>query len=184
MEILNDFDTTVRKALDEIDPSWEIYPGLIVCGSHAPKELADKVFAAIKKAREDNKPFLGLCMGFQMSLVEFARNVLGLVDANSTELDPDTTAPIIVKMPELRVGMKPVLGRMESFWHNYKFNPEYSDLFIANGWRFVTQEVLVEGQLMGHKFFSGTQYHPEYQSTTEQPHQILKEFLHHARMAM
>lgn len=184
MVILNDFDTSVRKALDEIDPEWESYPGLIVCGSHTPKDL-DQTLDQIKNARENDLPFLGLCMGFQMALIEYARNVLGMIEANTTEIDPDTSTPIIEKMKELRVGMRPVGSRMESFWHNYAFNEDYLDLFIGNGWNFLKSEVVAQGRLNGPKYFFGTQYHPEYQSEPGKPHPVLKQFLDHARtMAM
>lgn len=184
MKILNDFDTSVRKALTEIDPKWEQYPGLIVCGSHTPTN-SKGVLEEIRLARENDLPFLGLCMGFQLSIVEFARNVLGMVDADSEEINPDTTAPVISKMPSLRVGMRPVGARMESFWHNYAVNESYLDLFINNGWNFIKSEIIAQGRLQGKKYYLGTQYHPEYQSEPGKPHPILKEFLEHARtMAM
>jgi CTP synthase len=184
MQILNDFDTSVRKALDEIDPNWESYKGLIVCGSHTEHGTSEGVISKIKEARENNEPFLGLCMGFQLALVEFARNVIGLVEANSTEINPDTTAPIIIRMDNLRVGMRPVGSRMESFWHYYAFNEEYLDLFINNGWNFIKSDIIAQGRLNGPNYFVGTQYHPEYQSTAEKPHPILKEFLEYAKLAM
>jgi CTP synthase len=123
-------------------------------------------------------------MGFQLSIIEFARNVVGLVDANSTEIDPDTTAPVVEKMDALRVGMRPVGSRMESFWHNYAVNEQFLDIFINNGWNFVKSEVIAQGRLNGPKYFLGTQYHPEYQSTKEKPHPILKEFIEYAKLAM
>lgn len=184
MQILNDFDTSVRKALDEIDSNWESYNGLIVCGSHSPKGSdLDFILGEIQKARENDIPFLGLCMGFQLAIVEFSRNVVGLIEANSTEINPTTSAPVVSKMKELRVGMRPVGSRMESFWHNYSVNEDFLDIFINNGWNFIKSEIIAHGRLNGPRYFVGTQYHPEYGSTKDNPHPILMQFINACKNA-
>ncbi len=184
MEIIktdNDFTTTVEKALDEINKNWRNLPGVVVAGSHTPILVEEKI-ELIRKAREANLPFLGLCMGFQLMLIEYARNVLDIKDATSEEIGQGS--PIIKKMPKLRVGLFPVGDGMESFWHNYKFNPIYTFDFRKD-WKLVfEQEVLVVAKLKENKFHIGTQFHPEYQSSKDKPHLILKEFLHAATMAM
>lgn len=170
----NDFNTSVEKALTEIDPKWREYPGLIICGTHSPEMVEEKV-SALKMARENGVPTLGICFGFQLMAIEWARNVRGMIGANSTEIDPDTKHPVVVKMPELRVGMFDADGRKESFWHNYKVA---DPAFLYPEWNVSTQDGLVVSMnLKGLPFFWGTAYHPEYGSSKDKPHPILKHFI-------
>src|SRR3990167_2573481 len=117
MDILGDFKTSLTKSLDEIDPLWKAYHGLIVAGTHSPKN-ADELLGKIKTARERNKPFLGICFGFQLMLIEYARNVRKIQEANTTELDEDTPWAVFTKLPETRTGAFPVtmngIKRLES----------------------------------------------------------------------
>jgi CTP synthase len=174
-----DFHTTVEKALYEIDPDFDRYDGLIITGSHAPEDIDSKI-QLIKYAREEKVPFLGVCMGMQLMMIEYARNVLGIKDATTEEVGSGT--PIIVKMPQLRVGMKNVMGKMESHWHNYKFNPLYSFEFQKD-WHLVYdteigKDIVLEiATLDPHPYFTGVQFHPEYQSSKQKPHPILLRFL-------
>lgn len=177
----SDFFTSVEKALDEIDSKWREYPGLIVAGSHDPERVEEKI-EKIRWARENNIPFLGICLGMQLMIIEFARNVLGKVGADSTEIHPQTPFPVVTKLPELRVGIRPVVWEsrhsMESHWHNYAFNSEkyrteFDKHFIAS----YTEKVAEVMKLRNHKFFVGVQFHPEYGSDRGQPHPILKEFI-------
>lgn len=170
MELINDFDTSVKKAFGEIDPAWESYDGLVICGTHNPKGVS-KILDKIQLARETNRPFLGICMGMQLMVIEYARNVLQMKDATSEEFGKGTF--VIVKMPELRVGIFPVGRRMESHWHNYMMNPEYLHLF-KDYMSSHTGEVIEE---LGKDNMLGVQYHPEYQSSKEHPHPVLKLFL-------
>ena len=131
MEILNDFTISVEKALTEIDSGWRSYNGLIVCGTHDPKNT-DKIIKQIKNARENNIPFLGICMGFQLMLIEWMRSV-GFESANSAEIDPNATPKVISNLPNVRVGIRDVYWRgkesKESHWHNFALffliNPHY-----------------------------------------------------------
>ncbi len=179
-----DFTTSTEKALTEIDPKWKKYPGVIVFGTHGFKDV-EKKLELIRKAREKKIPFFGECAGFELMAIEYARNVLGLEDANSTEIKPLCADPVIHKCKELRVGIFDADGRKESFWHNYKFNPYYLDKFYKGGWTISTQgDVVVRMELGGHPFFVGTQYHPSYQSSKEKPHPILKRFIEKCRTAV
>lgn len=175
-----DFHTSVERALDEIDPGWRAYEGLLVSGSHSPEEVEGKI-GAIRFARENRMPFLGICFGMQLMLIEFARNVLGLKKANSEEVDLKTPHPIFIKMPALRVGIKPVEweGKVtdESHWHNYKFNPKYYLNFIKHWDISMTQGILEVAKLKDYTFFMGVQFHPEYNSSLNRPHSLLIQFL-------
>ena len=174
----SDFFSSVEHALTGIDPKWREYTGGLIVGSHEPANLQEKL-DLIQRAREDKVPLLGICLGLQLMLVEYARNVLRL-DANSTEIEPETPHPVIIKMPSMRVGIRPVTYKdtttQESHWHNYRFNTDYNDMF--KDWELVfSGEVLELARLKGHPYFMGTQFHPEYQSSSEKPHPILKEFI-------
>lgn len=162
--------------MGEIDPKWRDYGGLIVCGSHS-QDLVEEKIAQIRKAREERTPFLGICFGFQLMCVEYARNFLKLEKANSMEIDPLTPDPIIVKMPELRVGIHSVEGRQESFWHNYRFNDQYLPWYAPNFDVTMTYDIAEKMRLKQHPFFVGIQFHAEYQSSASNPHPLLKEFI-------
>lgn len=187
----NDFTTSLRKALDDIDPRWESYPGLIIAGTHTPTDVKEKI-QKIKEARWNKTPFLGICFGYQLMVIEYAQNVLGKVFANSTELDPETNFPVVVKTNDLRVGLRNTVDiegapTLESFWHNYKVNNEYLAQYIKD-WKFtqVYDSVLSES-IVDHMIYKpsvdfgvahmGVQFHPEYQSSKENPHWVFKYFL-------
>lgn len=185
MEILNNFNTSVEKALTEIDPQWRELPGLIVCGSHAPKNTEETILK-IQHARITNLPFLGICMGFQLMAIEYARNEAGLLDANTQEVDHKTTVPIICKMPQLRVGMMEAAWdshlTKESFWHNYEFNTNYLRWFKRD-WDIEEAEGVVTFMKL-RKNFVGCQFHPEYESRIGKPHLLLKQHLDECKLAM
>lgn len=176
MEIIGGFQTSVRKALGEIDPNFEKYRGLVICGRHAPdKKTAEEEILRMEEARLSGIPTLGICWGLQVMMIEYARNVWKIKDATSEELDADSANAIIVKMPQLRVGIKDVGGRMESHWHNYRIQ-EISALEMD----FVvlrSEEIVEQMRLKAHPFYVGTQFHPEYQSSVDHPHPLLVDFL-------
>lgn len=149
MTILGEFQTSMRKALDEIDPKWETYPGLIACGSHSVED-AEKIINQIKIARENKIPFLGICFGHQLAAIEYARNVLGIKDATSEELSNEGTL-VVRKLKDLNVGLKDG----ESYWNNYEVVIEWEK---PDNWRTY-------------------QFHPEYQSSIDKPHPALVDFL-------
>lgn len=151
---------------------------MIICGSHSPKDT-DELIYKIQLARENKMPFLGICLGFELQLIEFARNVLNLENANSTEIDPSTPHPIFIKLPILRVGIKKVNGNMESHWHNYAFNNLYIEKF-KNYLQFVFTDDIMEIARY-ENFMIGTQFHPEYNSMKNNAHPLLKEFINLCR---
>ncbi len=175
--------------------------GILVAPGFGERGLEGKVHA-IKYVRENGIPFLGICLGMQMCVVEFARNVLGYADASSTEKDPDTTHPVIDMMEEqkkttikggtMRLGayactlkegslaasLYGSLAIRERHRHRYEFNSEYLDEFEKHGMMATGRNPetgLVEiVELPSHPFFIGSQFHPEYKSTPENPHPLFK----------
>lgn len=154
MIVLNDFDTSVRKALTEIDNKWETYDGLIICGTHSP-DLYDieHQINEIRKAREDGTPFLGICFGHQLTAVEYSRNVRGVADACSSEWGMGTA--VVKKLPQLKVG----LHNGESYWNNYEPSIRWENP----------------------KHFFTCQYHPEYNSRKGKFHPLLVDFIRYAK---
>lgn len=176
-----DFYTSVLKALEEIDPKFMDYPGLIVTGSHAQTNTEETI-STLKMAREEGIPTLGICFGMQLMAIEWVRFQHQYASlANSTEINPNTPEPVIIKLPELRVGIRPVRWegqtRMESHWHNYYLNPDYINYFREDWVLADTDKITEVMRLKGHPFFVGIQFHPEYQSSKHNPHPLLKQFL-------
>ena len=153
---------------------------------------------AAKHARENKIPYPGVCLGLQIATIEFARNVLGLTGANSTEFDEDTPYPTVIFMPEgsrthmggtMRLGSRQtnlqttdcVANRLykgameihERHRHRYEVNPEMVEKLEAAGLQFVgrdTEGVRMEIiEMKDHPFFFGTQYHPEFKSRPNRP---------------
>jgi CTP synthase len=173
--------TTHRDRLRRAD-------GIIVPGGFGTRGTDGKI-DAVRHAREERVPFLGLCLGFQMAVVEHARNVLGLAEAHSAELDPDTPHPVIDILPEQKeiddMGGTMRLGAHETdiesgtlAWrlygdscterhrHRYEVNPEYIPRLEEAGVVFsgTAQERMEILELPGHPYFVGTQFHPEFRS--------------------
>lgn len=170
MLLLNDFDTTVRRAFEEIDPKWESYEGLIVCGSHSPKD-PEKQIEVLRMAREGNLPTLGICFGFQLMAIEYAKNVLGIKKATSEEFGKGVK--VVYKLPGFRVGILPVRNRMETHWHQYAVDPKY-----LGGWEIIEEGGIPEiATLNSRQFYVGVQFHPEYNSSKWDPHPLLEDFL-------
>lgn len=166
---------------------------------------------AIRYARENKIPFFGICLGMQMACVEFARNVLGLENAHSTEMNSDTNQGIICMMEDqknitqmggtMRLGTydceltsdskaASIYGSThinERHRHRYEFNNDYLEQFAAAGMKPVgknPQTGLVEiVEIPEHPFFVGVQFHPEYKSTVENPHPLFVAFVKAAKEA-
>ncbi len=173
--------------------------GLIVPGGFGPRGIEGKI-QAIQYAREEQLPFLGLCLGMQCAVVEWARHVAGLEGAHSTEFDPHTPYPVISLLPEqediqdlggtLRLGLwacrlqpnslaqtlytEPVA--LERHRHRYEFNNAFRRRFIDSGYRISglsLDERLVEMiELPSHPYFIATQFHPEFRSRPNMPHPL------------
>ncbi|HEY9342171.1 MAG TPA: CTP synthase [Hanamia sp.] len=182
--------------------------GLLVAPGFGFRGVDGKVIA-VKYARENHLPFFGICLGMQMAAIEFARNVLGIKDADSTEMNPDTQNPVIDMMEEqkkitikggtMRLGSYPctikentlahsIYGTTEineRHRHRWEFNNTYLQKFedagmMASGMN--PQTGLVEiVEIPNHPFFIGVQYHPELKSTVENPHPLFVHFIKAAK---
>ncbi|GAB1538259.1 hypothetical protein NUACC21_09170 [Scytonema sp. NUACC21] len=178
--------------------------GIVVPGGFGVRGVDGKI-AAIKRARQSHIPFLGLCLGMQCSVIEWARNVAGLKDANSAEFDPHTDNPVINLLPEqqdvidlggtMRLGLYPCrilpsslaykLYQEEVIYerhrHRYEFNNAYRNLFVDTG--YVISGTSPDGRLVEiielpkHPFFVACQFHPEFQSRPSTPHPLFKGFI-------
>ena len=182
--------------------------GLLVAPGFGARGVEGKILA-VKYARENRMPFFGICLGMQMAVIEFARNVLGWHDAHSTEMDAHTPHPVIALMEEqkkikkkggtMRLGAYPctinegslaqkVYGNTEiseRHRHRWEFNNNFLNDFetagmIPSGKN--PQTGLVEiMELANHPFFIGVQYHPELKSTVENPHPLFVSFVQAAK---
>lgn len=178
--------------------------GILVPGGFGDRGLEGKI-SAIQYAREKNVPFLGICLGMQCAVIEFARNVLGWEDAFTAEVKEDTTHPVIDIMPEqkdidnlggtMRLGAYPCKVDKDSFTyqayeeeliierhrHRYEFNNEYRSQFIEAGMKIVglsPDGKLVEiVEIPQNDWFVGVQFHPEFKSRPNRPHPLFREFV-------
>jgi CTP synthase len=192
---------------DNVENYLKDCDGILVPGGFGPRGIDGKI-QAIKFARENNIPFLGICLGMQLATIEFARNVLGISDADSTELCENTTNPIIDYLPDqytginlggtLRLGAYDCLLKentkafeaykqtviKERHRHRYEFNNKYLDR-IQNAGMIVSginpETGLVEiVELKNHSWFIACQFHPEFSSRPNRAHALFSEFIHHA----
>ena len=196
------------EAADKTDKSYEAqleeYDGLLVPGGFGKRGI-EGMLRAIQYAREKQVPYFGICLGMQTACIEYARNVCGLADANSSEFDPATPHRVIYKLRELR-GVEELGGTMrlgawpckieagtlayqvygqteisERHRHRYEFNREYEETMVANGLRISgstpdgTYVEMVE--IPGHPYFIGCQFHPEFKSKPLEPHPLFKAFV-------
>jgi CTP synthase len=187
----------LRKSPEEQQRLREM-DGVLIPGGYGVRGIEGKILAA-EIARTQGIPFLGICLGFQMGTVEFARHVLNLADANSSEIDPHTPHPVVTLLdtqegiPNLggtqRLGSQRVLlvedsrlhrlyGRREVFErhrHRYEINPAYSEKLAKAGYAVTgtSPDGRVEAfELADHPFFVGVQFHPEFLSRPESPHPL------------
>ncbi|WP_299384895.1 CTP synthase [uncultured Lacinutrix sp.] len=178
--------------------------GVLVAPGFGERGIEGKI-DAVKYVREHNIPFLGICLGMQMAVIEFARNVLGLKDANSTEMDENTANPVINLMEEqktitdkggtMRLGAwdckltdDSIVRKVykaetikERHRHRYEFNSDYKAQIeakgmIATGLNPDTSLVEIV-EIPTHPWFVGVQYHPEYKSTVSNPHPLFVAFV-------
>ncbi|NLW30485.1 MAG: CTP synthase [Fibrobacter sp.] len=177
---------------------------ILVPGGFGSRGTEGKI-AAIQFARENDVPFLGICLGMHMAVIEFARNVLKLADANSTEINPKTSHPVIHLMEEqkkvlnlgasMRLGAYPCALKKgtlaykgyakeiisERHRHRYEFNNDYRDCFEKGGMIISGQSpdgILVEMiELQDHPWFIASQFHPEFKSRPIDPHPLFRDFL-------
>ena len=178
--------------------------GILIPGGFGIRGIEGKV-EAIRYARERQAPYLGLCLGMQCAVIEFARNVAGLGDANSSEFDPNTPHPVIDLLPEQRsiqdMGGTMRLGAFpcrlvpdslaqkvyadteisERHRHRYEFNNAYRETLLSKG--MVLSGTSPNGQLVeiielrDHPWFIATQFHPEFHSRFHMPHPLFTSFI-------
>ena len=188
---------TVAKSLSHLD-------AVLVAPGFGERGIEGKI-EAIRYVREHNIPFLGICLGMQMAVIEYSRNILGLADANSVEMDPDTKNPVINLMEEQKAvtekGGTMRLGAwackleqntlaasiynstsiLERHRHRFEYNSDYKTQLEAAGMQstgFNPETNLVEiVEIPTHPWFVGVQYHPEYKSTVANPHPLFVAFV-------
>lgn len=177
--------------------------GILVAPGFGERGIEGKI-NAVKYARENKIPFLGICLGMQMAVIEFARNVLKLENAHSSEIESTCKNPVIDVMENqkniINLGGSMRLGNwecsldtsskvykyydskkiVERHRHRYEFNNNYKELFEKNGVCFsgINKENIIEIiEIKDHPWFVGVQFHPEYKSTVLQPHPLFLGFL-------
>ena len=192
-------DTDMAKVMAGVD-------GILVPGGFGNRGIEGKI-KAIQYAREHKIPFFGICLGMQCAVIEFARHVCGMADANSSEFNPNSTHPVIDLMPEqldvedlggtMRLGLYPCKvypGTLtskaynaeliyERHRHRYEFNNAFREEIVGKG--LVLGGTLPNGRLVEivelpeseHPWFLGAQFHPEFKSRPTNPHPLFREFV-------
>ncbi|MGZ4831826.1 MAG: CTP synthase, partial [Terriglobales bacterium] len=191
---------------DEFESQLEGYDGILVPGGFGKRGIAG-MLNGIRFAREHKVPYFGICLGMQTACIEFARDVCGLENANSSEFDPATPHRIIYKLRELR-GVEELGGTMrlgawqcklepgslaakaygsqeisERHRHRYEFNQEYREQMCSAGMRVTgitpdgTYVEIVELPQEEHPYFLGCQFHPEFKSKPLEPHPLFVSFI-------
>ncbi|MBF0478270.1 MAG: CTP synthase [Candidatus Omnitrophica bacterium] len=194
-ELLEDED--VAKRLEGAD-------GILIPGGFGDRGIEGKI-QAVQYAREKNIPYFGICLGMQVATIEYARHILKMEDANSTEFNKETTYPVISLLEEqkdvknmgatMRLGAYPcklekhtkslrAYGKeeiSERHRHRYEFNNEYRQTFIDGGMVFsgrnAAQDLVEIIELPDHPWFVGCQFHPEFKSKPDAAHPLFKDFI-------
>lgn len=178
--------------------------GILVPGGFGDRGIEGKILAA-QYARENKIPYFGICLGMQMAVIEFARNVAGLTDANSSEFSAESKNPVIDLMPEqrdiddkggtMRLGLYPCKLKegskaydlyneglvYERHRHRYEFNNEFRELLTSKG--MILSGLSPSGRLVeivelnDHPWYVGVQFHPEFKSRPNRPHPLFREFI-------
>lgn len=192
-------DTDIAKVMAGVD-------GILVPGGFGNRGIEGKI-KAIQYAREHKIPFFGICLGMQCAVIEFARHVCGMADANSSEFNPNSTHPVIDLMPEqidvedlggtMRLGLYPCKVYPDTLTskaynaeliyerhrHRYEFNNAFREKIVGKG--LVLGGTLPNGRLVEivelpeseHPWFLGAQFHPEFKSRPTNPHPLFREFV-------
>ncbi|WOL01483.1 hypothetical protein Cni_G10199 [Canna indica] len=193
-------ENTKIEAPDVHKEAWDLLKGadgILVPGGFGDRGVQGKILAA-KYARENKVPYLGICLGMQIAVIEFARSVMILPDANSTEFNPDTTTPCVIFMPEgskthmggtMRLGSRRTYFQVpdciaaklygdvsfvdERHRHRYEVNPDMVPKFEEAGFAFVGKDETGKRmeiiELPAHPYFVGVQFHPEFKSRPGKP---------------
>lgn len=199
-----DFINSEEITAENVEEKLSKVEGILICPGFGQRGIEGKIVAA-EYARTHDLPTFGICLGMQMMVIEFARNVLGYKDAHSSEMDAQTTHNVIDLMEEqkdvtnmggtmrlgaydctLREGSRVanIYGKAqisERHRHRYEFNNQYKEDYERNGMMCVgtnPESGLVEiVEIPTHRWFIGTQFHPEYASTVLNPHPLFMDFL-------
>lgn len=208
--IANDIDVKIKWVNSEhlneenIGSHLSKSDGILVPGGFGDRGIEGKILA-VRYARESKVPFFGICLGMQMAVVEYARNVLGFKNANSSEFDAKTKYPVIDLMPEqkdvddkggtMRLGLYPCRLKdgsrsyeayaesliFERHRHRYEFNNEFKDAFLNKGMVISglspSQRLVEMVELPNHPWFIGVQFHPEFKSRPNNPHPLFISFI-------
>ena len=198
-EEIEAYDTDMAKVMAGVD-------GILVPGGFGNRGIEGKI-KAIQYAREHKIPFFGICLGMQCAVIEFARHVCGMADANSSEFNPNSTHPVIDLMPEqidvedlggtMRLGLYPCKVYPDTLTskaynaeliyerhrHRYEFNNAFREKIVGKG--LVLGGTLPNGRLVEivelpeseHPWFLGAQFHPEFKSRPTNPHPLFREFV-------
>jgi CTP synthase len=178
--------------------------GILIPGGFGMRGVEGKI-KIVKYARENKKPFLGICLGMQCMVIEYARNICKMKGANSTEFDDSTSYPVIDLLPEqkkikdmggtMRLGNWPcqleartlarkIYGKdmvQERHRHRYEVNPKYikalNDKGLVFSGRSPNRKLMEIAEIGGHPFFVGTQFHPEFTSSPLAPNPIFYHFI-------
>ncbi|TXG48429.1 hypothetical protein EZV62_027723 [Acer yangbiense] len=193
-------DATEKENPNAYKAAWKLLKaadGVLVPGGFGNRGVEGKILAA-KYARENKIPFLGICLGMQIAVIEYARSILGLRDANSTEIDPNTKNPCVIFMPEgskTHMGATMRLGSRKTYFqvkdcksaklygnrsfiderhrHRYEVNPDMVARFEKAGLSFTgkddTGRRMEIIELPNHPYFIGVQFHPEFKSRPAKP---------------
>jgi CTP synthase len=193
-------DSTAEETPDAYEKAWKSLKGadgVLVPGGFGDRGVQGKILAA-KYARENNVPYLGICLGMQIAVIEFARSIMKLNGANSTEFDPSTKTPCVIFMPEgskTHMGATMRLGSRRTYFqvnkcksaklygnasyvderhrHRYEVNPDMVPEFEKAGLSFVGRDESGRRmeiiELPTHRFFVGAQFHPEFKSRPGKP---------------
>jgi CTP synthase len=192
---------------DGVEPFLQGADGVLVPGGFGERGIEGKIMA-VRYAREMRVPFLGICLGMQLAVVEFARHVCGLEGANSSEFNAGTAHAVIALLPDqqtivdkggtMRLGAYPAVLKegslanqayqdkqiSERHRHRYEVNNNYRELLAEKG--FIFSGLSPDGQLVeilelrDHPWFLGCQFHPELKSRPHTPHPLFREFIHAA----
>ncbi|CAN6331813.1 unnamed protein product [Urochloa humidicola] len=193
-------DSATKERPEAYNAAWSLLKGadgILVPGGFGDRGTTGKILAA-KYAREHNVPYLGICLGMQIAVIEFARHVVNFPDANSTEFDPDTKTPCVIFMPEgskTHMGGTMRLGSRRTFFkttdckstklygdvnyiderhrHRYEVNPDMVPIFENAGLQFVGRDETGRRmeiiEIPDHRFYVGVQFHPEFKSRPSKP---------------
>ncbi|MFQ5647936.1 MAG: CTP synthase [Candidatus Aenigmatarchaeota archaeon] len=197
-------ETSNIKNGKDAERALAVVDGMIVPGGFGARGTEGKMLC-VRHARESGLPFLGLCLGLQMAVIEFARNVCGMEGANSTELDPDTKHPVIDILPEqkkirglggtMRLGGQKVIIKpgtlahklyksdsvVERFRHRFEVNPDFVKSLEKKGIVFSgttpNKRIMQIMELPEHPFFIASQFHPEFTSRPLRPNPLFRGFV-------